>query len=63
MTVTHDIVSPKIQTKMNDCWYACIQMLKSSIMGAKTKPAGPTTLATTTLRLPERSSPMKRTSS
>ena len=45
MTVTHDIVSPKTQTKMNDCWYACIQMLKSSIMGAKTKPAGPTTLS------------------
>lgn len=45
MIVNHDIVSPKIATKMNDCWYACIQMIKSATMGVKTKPAGATTLS------------------
>lgn len=45
MTVQHDILFGKTQTKMMDCWYACIQMLKSAMMGAKTKPAGQTTLS------------------
>src|SRR5262249_11999677 len=45
MDIQHDILFPKTQTKMMDCWYACIQMIKSAVMGAKTKPAGPHTLA------------------
>jgi hypothetical protein len=34
-TLTH-----KKQTKLNDCWYACIQMIKSHRFGAKVKPMG-----------------------
>lgn len=30
----------KTQTKLNDCWYACIQMLKTYQAGQKTKPTG-----------------------
>lgn len=30
----------KQQTRLNDCWYACIQMLKTWRAGAKTKPTG-----------------------
>ena len=44
MIIEYEIVSPKTQTKMNDCWYACIQMLRSTIMGVKSKPQGDVTL-------------------
>lgn len=30
----------KQQTRANDCWYACIQMLKTYRNGARTKPTG-----------------------
>lgn len=30
----------KNQTKLNDCWYACIQMIKSHRFGTKAKPIG-----------------------
>jgi hypothetical protein len=33
-------VTHKRQTKANDCWYACIQMLLSTRAGGKTKPLG-----------------------
>lgn len=33
-------VTPKHRSKMNDCWYASIQMLVSARGGAKTKPMG-----------------------
>jgi Papain-like cysteine protease AvrRpt2 len=45
MVVNHEILFPKTQSKMTDCWYACIQILKSSIMGAKTMPGGATVVA------------------
>lgn len=32
-------VPHKKQTKANDCWYACIQMLRSFSKGGKTKPS------------------------
>jgi hypothetical protein len=43
--VSHEILFPKTQSKMTDCWYACIQMLKSAVIGAKTKPGGATVVA------------------
>jgi ABC-type bacteriocin/lantibiotic exporter with double-glycine peptidase domain len=46
MIVDHTILAAKRQTKMMDCWYACIQMIKSSVMGAKTKPGGAVMLVT-----------------
>jgi hypothetical protein len=45
MVVNHEILFPKTQSKMTDCWYACIQMLKSSIVGAKSTPGGATVVA------------------
>jgi hypothetical protein len=42
MIVEHTILTAKRQTKMMDCWYACIQMIRSATMGAKTKPQGAT---------------------
>ncbi|MEO5857804.1 MAG: papain-like cysteine protease family protein [Pyrinomonadaceae bacterium] len=33
-------VAHKHQTKANDCWYACIQMIRSTKLGQKTKAAG-----------------------
>lgn len=30
----------KKQTKLNDCWYACIQMIKTHRFGTKAKPIG-----------------------
>ena len=44
MSLEYEIVFPKTQTRMNDCWYACIQMLRCTIMGEKTKPQGDKTL-------------------
>ena len=44
MIVEHEIVFTKTQTKMMDCWYACIQMLRSGAAGTKTKPQGTSTL-------------------
>ena len=41
MIVEHDLVFTKTQTKMMDCWYACIQMVCSASAGSKTKPKGP----------------------
>ena len=39
-TFTYNLTH-KTQTKANDCWYACIQMLKTwSQQGVKTKPTG-----------------------
>lgn len=43
--VNHKILFPKTQSKMTDCWYACIQMLKSAVIGAKTTPGGATAAA------------------
>ena len=45
MVVNHEILFPKTQSKMTDCWYACIQMLKSAVIGAKTTPGGATVAA------------------
>jgi hypothetical protein len=45
MVVSHEILFPTTQSKMTDCWYACIQMLKSAVIGAKTKPGGATVVA------------------
>jgi hypothetical protein len=45
MVVNHEILFAKTQSKMTDCWYACIQMLKSAVIGAKTKPGGATVVA------------------
>jgi hypothetical protein len=45
MIIQHYIAFEKTQKKMFDCWYACIQMLRSAVAGAKTKPAGQTTMA------------------
>jgi hypothetical protein len=42
-TVKHEIVFGKTQKKCLDCWYACIQMVRSSIAGTKTKPDGAAT--------------------
>src|SRR5688572_1476956 len=44
MTIQYQMDYGKTQTKMNDCWYACIQMMKSWKAGAKTKPSGSNTL-------------------
>ena len=41
MIVEHEILYGKTQTKMMDCWYACIQIIKSATLGAKTKCVGP----------------------
>lgn len=45
MVVNHKILFSKTQSKMTDCWYACIQMVKSAVVGAKTKPGGATVVA------------------
>ena len=34
-------IQHKTQTRANDCWYACIQMLRSHRLSTKTKPKGP----------------------
>lgn len=39
MIYAYDLVHKK-QTKANDCWYACIQMLKTQKAGTKTKTIG-----------------------
>jgi hypothetical protein len=39
MIYAYDLVH-KSQTKANDCWYACIQMLKTYKAGTKTKTIG-----------------------
>lgn len=45
MNIDYPIRFGKTQTKMMDCWYACIQMVKSARANAKTKPTGDTTMA------------------
>ena len=40
-TLVYDFAHKK-QTKANDCWYACIQMLRTWQAGAKSKPLGKT---------------------
>lgn len=40
MTILVYDIPHKRQTKMNDCWYACTQMLLSWREGEKTKPRG-----------------------
>ena len=40
MTILYYEILHKRQTKANDCWYACIQMLRSWREGHKAKPQG-----------------------
>jgi hypothetical protein len=40
MIVDFNLVFTKTQFKANDCWYACIQMIRSAVAGAKTAVAG-----------------------
>ena len=45
MIVEHEILYGKTQTKMMDCWWASIQIIKSATLGAKTKCSGPAATA------------------
>lgn len=42
MIVEFNLVFTKTQFKANDCWYACIQMIRSAVAGARTAVAGQT---------------------